>query len=179
MDGCVVHIFVRCKEILSFSALVRAQHATLQLTNANHASKADSETVCLEEACSSYEYEYPKNIPRKRCSTTTTFFQPACGVADYPSPGHFSFPPWWEASVWLSLQGQTTVRWYPVKSGKIMKAFCLMWRKFLICVIIRNSGRWDVISADPGASHLVPIYKSWEKDGRRTCIYCVHCSGTF
>ena len=119
------------------------------------------------------------NIPRKRCSTTPTFFQPACGVADYPSPGHFSFPPWWEASVWPSLQGQTTVRRYPVKSVKIMKAFCLMWRKFLICVIIRNSGRWDVISADPGASHLVPIYKSWEKDGRRTCIYCVHCSGTF
>ena len=121
------------------------------------------------------------NIPRKSWWTTPTFFQPACGVADYPSPGHFSFPPWWEASVWLSLQGQTTVRRYPVKSVKIMKASCLMWRKFLICVIIRsgNSGFWDIISADPGASHLVPIYKSWEKDGRRTCIYCVHCSGTF
>ena len=60
MGGCAAHIFVMCKEILSFSALVRARHAPLQLTNANHASKADSEIVCLEEVCSSYEYEYPK-----------------------------------------------------------------------------------------------------------------------
>ena len=62
MEGCAVHIFVMCKEILSFSALVTAQHAPLQLTNANHASKADSEIVCLggEVRCVPPIYEYPK-----------------------------------------------------------------------------------------------------------------------